>query len=149
MPGVSLWVAPLPSEEQPESRLGPRVPQVHSPQHLSPRPSPPLNSKPASPVLGMEPVCSGRGLVAQLVRVSSQYAKVPGRIPGQGTYKTEPINASVSGTPSRCLSLSLPQNQYILKREKSVFLKNVFRKSKIKTLKDLFETTEVIAPPPY
>lgn len=127
MPGVSLWVAPLPSEEQPESRLGPRVPQVHSPQHLSPRPSPPLNSKPASPVLGMEPVCSGRGPVAQLVRVSSRYAKVPGRIPGQGTYKTEPINASVSGTPSRCLSLSLPPKSIHFKKREICFFKECFQ----------------------
>ena len=31
--------------------------------------------------------------VAQLVRVSPQYAKVAGSIPGQGTYKYQPMNA--------------------------------------------------------
>ena len=31
------------------------------------------------------------GLVAQLVRVSSPYAKVVGLMPGQGTYKNQPV----------------------------------------------------------
>ena len=33
------------------------------------------------------------GWVAQLVGVSSQCAKVAGLIPGQGTYKIQPMNA--------------------------------------------------------
>ena len=47
------------------------------------------------------------GQVAQLIRASSQYAKVMGLIPGKGTYKKQPMNAQVSGTTNRCLSLSL------------------------------------------
>ena len=31
--------------------------------------------------------------VAQLIRMLSQHAKVVGLIPGQGTYKNQPINA--------------------------------------------------------
>ena len=38
------------------------------------------------------------GQVAQLVRASSQNTKVEGSIPGQGTYKTQPMNARTSGT---------------------------------------------------
>ena len=34
----------------------------------------------------------GPGLVAQLVRVPAQYAKVAGSIPGQGTNKNQPMN---------------------------------------------------------
>ena len=49
--------------------------------------------------------CPGR--VALLVRALSQYAKVVGSIPGQGTHKNQPVNASVSGTTNRCFSLSL------------------------------------------
>ena len=33
------------------------------------------------------------GQVAQLVRALSWYAKVAGSIPGQGTYKNQPMNA--------------------------------------------------------
>ena len=33
------------------------------------------------------------GQVAQLIRASSQYAKVMGLIPGKGTYKKQPMNA--------------------------------------------------------
>ena len=33
------------------------------------------------------------GQLAQLVRVSSPYAKVVGSIPGQGTYKKQSMNA--------------------------------------------------------
>ena len=33
------------------------------------------------------------GWVAQLVSASSQYAKVAGSTPGQGTYKRQPMNA--------------------------------------------------------
>ena len=35
----------------------------------------------------------GPGQVAQLVRALSGYAKVAGSIPGQGTYKNQPMNA--------------------------------------------------------
>ena len=38
------------------------------------------------------------GGVAQLVAVSSRYAKVAGLILGQGTYKNQPMDASISGT---------------------------------------------------
>ena len=49
------------------------------------------------------------GQVAQLVTVSSQYAKVMGSIPGQGIYKKQPMNAQISETnKSVSLSLSLP-----------------------------------------
>ena len=40
----------------------------------------------------------GTGQVAQLVRTSLPYIKVVGLIPGQGTYKNQPMNASISGT---------------------------------------------------
>ena len=33
----------------------------------------------------------GPGQIAQLVRALSQYAKVVGLIPGQGTYKKQPM----------------------------------------------------------
>ena len=36
----------------------------------------------------------GPGWVAQLVRTSSRYAKAVGLIPGQGTYKNQPIKNS-------------------------------------------------------
>ena len=36
----------------------------------------------------------GPGWVCQLVRASSRYAKVSGSIPGQGTYKNQPMHAS-------------------------------------------------------
>ena len=49
----------------------------------------------------------GPGWVAQLVRASSQYTKVAGSIPGQGTRKTQPMNASVHGAANRSISLSL------------------------------------------
>ena len=35
----------------------------------------------------------GPGQVAQLVWVSSQYTKVAGLIPGQGTYRKQQMNA--------------------------------------------------------
>ena len=35
----------------------------------------------------------GPGQVAQLVRALSRYIKVAGSIPGQGTYKKQPVNA--------------------------------------------------------
>ena len=40
-------------------------------------------------------ICSGQ--VAQLVKVLFQYVKVAGSIPGQGTYKNQPMNAQISG----------------------------------------------------
>ena len=43
--------------------------------------------------------------VAELVRASSCYVKAVGLIPGQGTYKNQPINASVSLSLSLSLSL--------------------------------------------
>ena len=46
------------------------------------------------------------GQVAQLVRASSWYTMVVGSIPGQGTYKNQPMNASVHGTTNQCFSLS-------------------------------------------
>lgn len=50
--------------------------------------------------------CPGR--VARLVRALSQYSKVAGSVPGQGTHKEQPINALVSGiTKSLFLCLSL------------------------------------------
>lgn len=36
--------------------------------------------------------------VAQLVRVSPQYANVQGSIPGQGTYKYQSMDAYINGT---------------------------------------------------
>ena len=48
--------------------------------------------------------CPGWG--APLVRVSPRYIKVMGSISGQGTYKNQPMNASVSGTTNWWLSLS-------------------------------------------
>ena len=44
--------------------------------------------------------------VAQLVRASSWYTEVVGSIPGQGTYKSQPMNASISGTVKIDVSLS-------------------------------------------
>ena len=46
------------------------------------------------------------GWVAQLVRVSSQYTKVPGSTPSQSSHKNQPMNAYISRTTHRC-SLSL------------------------------------------
>ena len=46
------------------------------------------------------------GQVAQLVRMSPPYSKVAGLIPGQGTYKKQPMNAQVSGKTNRHVSLS-------------------------------------------
>ena len=40
----------------------------------------------------------GPGPVVQLVRVSSQYTKVAGSIPTQGTHRNQPVRASVGGT---------------------------------------------------
>ena len=48
---------------------------------LKPFSHPPVKNKQLSPAQ-----------VAQLVRASSPYAKVTGSIPGQGTYKKQPMN---------------------------------------------------------
>ena len=45
---------------------------------------------------------------SSVVRASSWYTKVVGSIPGQGTYKNQPMSVSISGTTNRCLFLSLP-----------------------------------------
>ena len=37
----------------------------------------------------------GSGWVVQWIRVSSQYAKAVGSIPGEGTYKNQPTNVEV------------------------------------------------------
>ena len=47
------------------------------------------------------------GQVAQLVRASSWHAEVVGWIPRQGTYKNQPMSASVSGTIPPCFSVSV------------------------------------------
>ena len=52
-------------------------------------------------------ISSSPGWVAQLVRASSQYIKVVGSIPGQGTDKNQLANAEISRTTNRCLFLSL------------------------------------------
>ena len=44
----------------------------------------------------------GPGFLAQLVRVSSQYAKVTGLISIQGTYKMQPMNAPIRGATNQC-----------------------------------------------
>ena len=45
-------------------------------------------------VFGLIKTCdSGPGQVAQLVKASSPNSKVAGSIPGQGTYKEQPLNA--------------------------------------------------------
>ena len=55
----------------------------------------------------IETVTESPGQVAQLVGASPWYTKVEGSIPGQGTYKNEPMNAWVSGTAIPCFSLFL------------------------------------------
>ena len=57
------------------------------------------------------------GQVAQLVIASSPYAEGGGLILGQGTYKNQTMNTSISGITKQCFSLSLPlslSNQQIL-----------------------------------
>ena len=50
--------------------------------------------------------------VAQLVRVSSEYAKVAGSLPGQGTYKKESVNGMHKCMQQqRSMSLSLNLNK--------------------------------------
>ena len=49
----------------------------------------------------------GRGQTGQWVRVLCSHAKAAGSIPGQGTYRNQPMNASVSGTTNQSLSLAL------------------------------------------
>ena len=48
------------------------------------------------------------GWVAQLVRVSSPHTKIVGSIPGQGTYKKQPMNTKIDETTNPWFSLSLP-----------------------------------------
>ena len=57
----------------------------------------------------------GPGPVAQLVRASSRYTKVAGSIPGQSTYKKQPMNAYVEQQVNVSLSLSLNINNKINK----------------------------------
>lgn len=91
-----------------------QAPRARSLPRRSPRPPPPLLPEPTWPVRGIEAVCRGPGPVVQLA----------GAFPGRARA-TEPTTVSMGGT-SRCLSLSI-KNQYILKREKSVFLKDCFQ----------------------
>ena len=44
---------------------------------------------------------------SSVVRPSSQYAKIVGLIPSQGTYKKQPVNTPIRGTTNRCFSLFL------------------------------------------
>ena len=46
-------------------------------------------------------------LCTQVVRALFPYAKVVGLIPGQGTYKDQPMNASMNGTTKIEVSLFL------------------------------------------
>ena len=59
------------------------------------------------------------GQVAQFIRASSRHAKVADSVstPGQGTYRNQPINASISGT----ISLSL-SHQKILKNLRGYYV---------------------------
>lgn len=47
------------------------------------------------------------GQIGQLVRVLSQNSKVVGLIPGQDTYKSQPMNAYISETTNWPLSFSI------------------------------------------
>lgn len=47
-----------------------------------------------------DPNISGPGWVAQLVRASVRYARALGLIPGQDTYRKQPMNAVMCGTIS-------------------------------------------------
>lgn len=42
--------------------------------------------------------------VAQLVRASPQFTEIVGWIPSRGTSKSQPMEASVSGTTNPCFS---------------------------------------------
>ena len=46
--------------------------------------------------------------MAHCITALSQYAKVARSIPGQGTCKNQPMNASTSGTKGWCFFVSLP-----------------------------------------
>ena len=62
------------------------------------------------------PVLSGPWPGSSVGRASSQYAKVTCSIPGQGTNKSQPVGAPVSGTADQCFSLSPSlSNKQILK----------------------------------
>ena len=54
------------------------------------------------------------GQSAQLFRASSQFTKVEGSIPVQGTYRKQPMNAWMGGKTKQC---SLSKNQSIKKKE--------------------------------
>lgn len=47
-------------------------------------------------------------LVAQMVRVLSQYSTVAGQIPGQGNYRNQLMNSQIIGRANQCFSLSFP-----------------------------------------
>ena len=72
------------------------------PNHLTTRKQamgPPVCPRPHHSLLYSDWVFStentylGPGWIAQLVRASLRYAKVAGSIPGQDTYKNQPMNA--------------------------------------------------------
>ena len=63
--------------------------------------------KSQAPVFRKAQICPGR--VTQLARASSGYIGVAGLTPSQGTCKSQPMNALISGTTKRFLSLSLPK----------------------------------------
>lgn len=54
---------------------------------------------------GLKVVSSGPGWVTEAVRALSQYAKAAGSIPGQGTYKNQPLDVRMSEATNQCLSL--------------------------------------------
>ena len=83
--------------------------------------------------LGVKKLLSGLGWAAQLVRVSSWHAKVVGSIPGQGTYKNQPVSAWIIGTRNWCFSLSLSLSLSLstvprATPPKSISLKSIFKK---------------------
>ena len=53
------------------------------------------------------------GWVVQWSEPLPRYVKVVGSIPGQGTYKNQPMNASVSGTTNQCFSPSLSFSAFL------------------------------------
>ena len=58
--------------------------------------------------------------VAQMVRVLTQYARVVGSIPSQGTYKNPPMSASVHGTTDPSFSLSPSSSEKLIDTDDSV-----------------------------
>lgn len=57
------------------------------------------------------------------VRASARYAKGAGSVPGQGTYKIQPMGAEGSGTANHCFSPSLPQFLPLSNQINKLFLK--------------------------